>query len=95
MGNLTPFGWLFVAWGVITAVLVVLLVYRAVVGMKEDDQLFLDPAESALEAEQAEIRSRLDHLAPYVKGLSFASGGLLVAMAGWFVYNTINAFRSS
>ena len=46
MPNLTMLGWMFLVWSIVTGVLTLVLIYRSVVGMKEDDQLFLDPAES-------------------------------------------------
>jgi len=44
--------WPFVAWGVVTAVLVILLIYRSTLTMQEDDQLFLGESESHMEKEQ-------------------------------------------
>ncbi|MFN0169202.1 MAG: hypothetical protein ACKV22_22490 [Bryobacteraceae bacterium] len=86
MPNLTLLGWMFLAWGVVTGVLAVLLIYRSVVGMKEDDQLFLDAAESRFEEEQHAILAKLDRIQPYVKGLGIASGGILAAMLGLVAY---------
>ena len=34
--------WLLIAWGVLTAFLIILLIYRSTLTMREDDQLFLD-----------------------------------------------------
>jgi len=82
---------LLILWSAVTAVLVILLVYRSIVGMKEDDQLFLDPAESSLEAEQRAILMKLDRLAPYTKGLSVASGALLLAILGVWIYRGMHA----
>ena len=42
MFSLLPTLW--ICWGGITVALVGLVIYRSLVGMKEDDQLFLDPA---------------------------------------------------
>ncbi|MDX1982973.1 MAG: hypothetical protein SFV51_22070, partial [Bryobacteraceae bacterium] len=78
--------WLFAAWGAVTAVLSLVLIYRATVSMKEEDLLFLDPAEAALASNQQQIQARLGHLAPYVRVLGAASAGLLVAMACVIVY---------
>jgi hypothetical protein len=53
--------------------------------MKEDDQLFLDPAEWQLEKEQRTIVARLRRLTPIVVSLAVASTTLLGAIAGlWF-----------
>ena len=47
---------LFIIWAVITAVLVMLLIYRSTLSMHEDDQLFLDEASSSMRVEQEELR---------------------------------------
>ena len=84
--------WSLIAWGVVTGFLVLLLIYRSLIAMKEDDQLFLDPAESKLEAEQHELQARLVRIRPYAKSLGFASAGLLVFSAGVWVYEAITRF---
>ena len=71
-----PVTTLLISWAAVTVVLAILLAYRSLIGMKEDDQLFLDPAESKLEAEQRELLTKLARLRPYIKGLSVASGPL-------------------
>jgi hypothetical protein len=86
MFGLSPLNAVLIIWGVVTGILAVLLIYRSTVSMKEDDQLFLDPAQSNLEKEQQEVRVRLQRLTPYTTGLSVASGALLVASAGLWVY---------
>lgn len=80
-----------VLWGVVTVALAGLLIYRSLIAMKEDDQLFLDSAERNLEAEQQAIRLRLQSLAPYAKGLGAASGALLVVLAGVWMYQELVA----
>lgn len=77
------------AWAGVTTILVGTLIYRSLISMKEDDQLFLDPAESNLEEEQTEIVNKLNHLAPVVKGLALASGGLFMVMVSVVVYNVV------
>ena len=86
MFGISPLRAAFIVWGAVTAVLAVLLIYRSTVSMKEDDQLFLDSAESNLEKEQQEVRRRLERLSPYTKILGATSGLLLVAMASLWVY---------
>lgn len=92
MPNLTLLGWMFLAWGVVTGVLALLLIYRSVVGMKEDDQLFLDAAESRFEEEQHAILAKLDRIKPYLKCLGIASGSILAAMLGLVAYRVGMAF---
>jgi hypothetical protein len=84
--------WFLIAWAVVTGMLVVLLMYRSLIAMKEDDQIFLDPAESKLEAEQRELRARLSRITPYTKGLGFVSGGLLIVSAGVWFYEALARF---
>ena len=86
MSGITPLTAALMVWGAVTAALAVLLIYRSTVSMKEDDQLFLDPAQSNLEKEQQQVRQRLERLAPYTKILGATSGVLLVAMAGMWLY---------
>lgn len=77
---------LLVIWSVVTAALILLLIYRSVVSMKEEDQLFLSPAEGALQREQQEILRKLNKLDPYVKFLGIASGALLLLVIGVWIY---------
>jgi hypothetical protein len=86
---------LWICWGSITAALAVLLIYRQLVSMKEEDQLFLDPAEWQLEREQRAIVSQLDRLAPFVKALTAASTALLVLIAGVWIYRSVLGFSAS
>ena len=91
MIGLTPFGLLIAAWSVVTVALATLLIIRSLIGMKEDDQLFLDPAEAMLEAEQKEVLNKLNHLEPYVRAFAIGSGGLLLAIAGVLAYRIYQA----
>lgn len=86
MFGLSPLNAVLVIWGVVTAILAVLLIYRSTISMKEDEQLFLDPAQSNLEQEQREVRMRLQKLNPYTTILGVASGVLLALSAGLWVY---------
>lgn len=94
MPELTAFGWVFSAWGLVTTVLVALLIRHGLVSMKEDDQLFLDDAEHQLEAEQKEILSKLEHLRPYIQGFGMLSGVLFLVMAGMVTYGVLQVIRS-
>jgi len=86
MPNLTLLGWMFVAWNVVTLSLVLLLIYRSVVSMKENDQLFLDAAESRFEDDQHQVVAKLNQITIYAKRLGLLSGGLLAGMVGLLVY---------
>jgi len=73
-------------WGVITAVLIILLIYRSTLTMQEDDQLFLGESESHMEKEQIEIMAKVNKITPLVKWMGAASGLLLLVIAGLAVY---------
>jgi hypothetical protein len=77
------------AWGVVTTVLVILLIYRGTLTMHEDDQLFLDEAESQMQQEQAALISKIDKLQPYVRATMAGSGALLALLVALLVYDGI------
>ena len=77
---------LLIAWGVLTAALIALLIYRGTLTMQEDDQLFLGESESHMAREQTEIMNRLNRLAPFVKVLGTASAVLILTIAGVAIY---------
>ena len=82
--------YLFVAWGVLTAVLVVLLIYRSTLTMHEDDQIFLDEAESHIAKEQQELLQKVNRVGPAVRWLGAASGMLILVIAGLWVYEGLS-----
>jgi hypothetical protein len=77
---------LLVVWGALTIVLVLLLIYRGTLTMHEDDQLFLDEAESHMAKEQEALIVRMNRLTPWVRICGAGSALLIVAIAGLFVY---------
>src|SRR5271163_4197830 len=66
--------WPLAVWGVVTAVLVILLIYRSTLTMQEDDQLFLGESESHMEKEQIEIMAKVNKITPLVKWVGAAPG---------------------
>jgi hypothetical protein len=80
---------LLVVWGVATTALVGLLIYRALLSMKEDDQLFLGEGERHLAAEQAAIVGRLQVVSRYSLMVGILSGALLLAIAGMWTYEQL------
>ncbi len=75
---------LLIAWLVVTAVMVFFLVGRAVIGLREEDQLFIDPSEERLAREQKEIVSKLERLRPYVIGS--VTGSIVLAVTTFAVW---------
>ncbi|MGE0407132.1 MAG: hypothetical protein AB7O65_12615 [Candidatus Korobacteraceae bacterium] len=84
---MTPYiNTLMLAWGALTAVLVVLIIYRSTLTMHEDDQLFLGEGETQMAKEQEEILAKMNRVAPAVRWLGAASGMLILVIAGLWVY---------
>ena len=94
MSGISPLTLMSWVWAVVTAAFVILMIYRSLVAMKEDDQLFLNPVESSQEAEQKEIRGKITRLAPYAKGFGFTSAGLGVLIAGFWLYEGITRLNT-
>ena len=83
---------LWIIWGSVTVVFVALLMYRSVIGMREEDQIFLDPAEASLENEQQQVLKRLRRVSPFIKGFGVASAALLIVIIGVWTYPAIKEF---
>jgi len=85
--------WPLIVWGVITAILIVLLIYRSTLTMHEDDQLFLDESESHMEKEQIELMKKVNRITPLVKWLGAVSGVMILAIAGVAVYQALQTVQ--
>jgi len=79
-----------ILWAVITAALVIVLIYRSTLSMHEDDQLFLDESTANIRAEQEALLRRMNSLALPVRILGAASGLLVLVIAGMWVYAQMN-----
>jgi len=58
--------------------------------MHEDDQLFLDDAESHMQKEQNELIQRMDKLQLPVRLIGAASALLILIIAGLWIYQGLN-----
>jgi hypothetical protein len=87
---MTPLVGLLIVWGVLTAVLIVLLIYKSTLTMHEDDQIFLNESESHMEKEQTEILSKVNKITPIVKILGAVSGAMILVIAGLFIYQGLS-----
>jgi len=85
--------WPLAVWGVITAVLIILLIYRSTLAMHEDDQLFLSESESQMERDQIEIMQKLNKVTPIVKWLGAASGALILVIGGMALYQQLSTMN--
>jgi hypothetical protein len=83
---------LFSAWGVITSVLVVLLIYRATLSSREDDQIFIDAAEHHHLEEQKEVIARMTRLRKPIIVLTSTSAVLFLSGFSFWLYEGLKNF---
>jgi small neutral amino acid transporter SnatA (MarC family) len=83
---------LMIAWGVITAILAVLVIYRGTLSAKEDDQIFIDAAEQHHSEEQQVIIAKMSRLTTPIITLAVLSGLLLLTSAGIWIYRGFKTF---
>ncbi len=74
-------------WGVVTIAYFALFLFRSVVGMKEEDTLYLSVGEERLAAEQREVMKRIYKLDSYSKKVGIAALAMTVVLAGMWVYD--------
>ena len=87
---MSPIMMLGIVWAVITAALIIVLIYRSTLSMHEDDQLFLDESTANVRAEQEALLKRMNKITPLVRILAGASGLLILVLAGMWVYAQMN-----
>ena len=81
-----------IAWGVVTAILVCVWIYRSALENREEDQIFLDAAGDSMAREQRLIVARIEKLSRPIMALMVLSGVLLVTMAGLWIWQSIHSF---
>ena len=82
---------LLMVWGVVTAALVIVVIYRGTLSLHEDDQLFLGDSEAHLAKEQQQLMTKLTRLTPVVRLLGVASGVLILLIATLWIWRGLNA----
>ncbi len=80
-----PFLYLLIAWGVVTAVFVILFIWRSVLSSHEDDQIFLDAAEEHMAREQRELIVKINSFSRPLLGTGILAGALLLVIAGMWL----------
>jgi hypothetical protein len=83
---------LLVIWGGITVILIGLIIYRGLVGMREEDRLFLDAAEEHMHREQKQIVARITRVAPFITALSYLSGAMILLIMALWLWRQLSQF---
>jgi hypothetical protein len=73
-------------WLAVAGVYILLFIYRAVVGAKEEDSIYLSAGESRMAEEQRQIMQRVHKLDPITRIFGFAALGMTVVLAGVWGY---------
>jgi hypothetical protein len=87
-----PFLYLLIAWGVVTAIFLFILLRRSLLSSHEDDQIFLDAAEEHMAREQRELVAKIDALSKPLMGTGILAGVLLLVIAGMWLYSGLKNF---
>jgi len=77
-------------FGLFAVGLIVLLIYKSTLTMHEDDQLFLDEANSHMQEEQTELLTKVNRLTLPVRVFSVGSGVFLLAFLALLIYQKLN-----
>ncbi len=83
---------LIVAWGIVTVVLILMWIYRSTLENREEDQIFPDAAQESMAREQRAIVARIEKLSKPITSLIVASGGLLLVIAGIWLWQGFKNF---
>ncbi len=79
--------YLLASWIAVTGILVVLVIYGNALSTREDDELYLNPAEQVMmAAEQNVLITKMTQLARVIVAFAILSGVLFAAAAGVWVW---------
>ena len=84
---------LLILWAGLTAILVLLLIYRSTLSMQEDDQLFLSDSESHMQQDQQAILRKLNKLQAPLRLLGGASGLLILVIFGLWIWQGLTQMQ--
>jgi hypothetical protein len=88
--HMTPIEIVGALFGISAVVLIILLIYKSTLTMHEDDQLFLDEANSHLQEEQTELLTKVNRLTLPMRISSISTGVFLLAFVALLIYQKLN-----
>ena len=77
-------------FGVFAVGLILLLIYRSTLTMHEDEQLFLDDANSHMQEEQTELLTKVNRLTIPLRVFAAGSGVFLLVLIGIWISQKLN-----
>ena len=81
------------AWLGVTIVLIGVLIHRAILGFREDDQLFLAAGEKELERQQIRLGQRMTRLTGRIHSLALTSVAMFVVMVAVGAWSVLGGMR--
>jgi hypothetical protein len=87
-----PIFYLLVAWGILTAIFLVLLIWRSLLESHEDDQIFIEASGDRMAKEQRDLVQKINTLSRPIMASGVAAGGLLLFIAGFWLYQGLKNF---
>jgi len=90
--SLSPLEIVAVVWGVVVAVYLLLFLYRSIVGMHEEDTLYLSAGETRLEAEQRQVMKQINKLDSYSRKIGITALVLTAVLAVMWLYSVARSF---
>lgn len=76
---------LWIVWGVVAGVLLIMLGYRGTLTRYEEDQIFLDEATSMQSQEQTDIQRKLEKIRPFLVIMLWVVGALTLVILGMYI----------
>jgi hypothetical protein len=76
-------------WSAVTIIYLALFLYRSIVGMREEDTLFLSAGESRMAAEQVEVMKRINKVDSITRKFGFATLFMTIVLGGVWVYGAV------
>ena len=80
---------LWIVWGGVAVVLMILLGYRGTLTRYEEDQIFLDEAGKHHEMEQSAIAHKLHKIEPFVRGAVGAACVLSACILAMYLWDAV------
>ncbi len=87
MNTLSAIPAMLIIWAVVTLSFLLLLAYRSQITRYEEDQLFLNGANTNEEQEQNEIVRKVKRLAPFIRILGGAASLVTISIVGLWMYD--------